>query len=119
NREVGFIYALTNPAMPGFVKIGRSRRLAEDRAKELFKTGLPMPFDITCRALTSHPERTERRAHDLLNEYRTHPNREFFEVEPEQACDAIRHALLDSNGIEHWESDEPLILHAGDRLALT
>ena len=36
------VYVLTNPAMLGLVKIGKTTRLeVEDRMKQLFSTGVP------------------------------------------------------------------------------
>jgi len=40
------VYALTNPAMLGLVKIGKTTQLeVEDRMKQLFSMGVPVPFD--------------------------------------------------------------------------
>lgn len=42
----GIVYVLTNPAMPGLVKIGMTTRSDIDaRMKELYSTGVPVPFD--------------------------------------------------------------------------
>ena len=42
----GYVYLLTNEAMPGYVKIGFTERTVEERIEELSKpTGVPMPFD--------------------------------------------------------------------------
>jgi hypothetical protein len=62
---VGFVYVLSNPAMPGLVKVGRSTHLPEDRAKRLRSTGVPLSFAVEHRAVTSKPEAVERRAHEL------------------------------------------------------
>ncbi len=44
-KDNGLVYVLTNPAMPGIVKIGLTTRLKiEDRLKELFTTNVPVPF---------------------------------------------------------------------------
>lgn len=119
NWAVGFIYVLTNAAMPDMVKVGITNRLSEDRANDLDRTNVPLPFDIAYRALTSRPTEVERRAHELLTEHRVNPRREFFAVSPEQARDAVRQALLDAGGIESWQSDEAIVLRSKDRLALT
>lgn len=40
------VYVLTNPAMPSLVKIGMTTRESIDTLmKELYSTGVPMPFD--------------------------------------------------------------------------
>ncbi|MFT7387743.1 MAG: hypothetical protein ACI8VC_000984 [Candidatus Endobugula sp.] len=43
--EAGIVYVLTNPAMPGIVKIGKTSRDSVDaRLNELYSTGVPVPF---------------------------------------------------------------------------
>ena len=40
------VYVLTNPAMPGIVKIGMtSASDVQKRMGELYSTGVPLPFD--------------------------------------------------------------------------
>lgn len=118
-RSVGFVYVLTNPAMPGMVKVGQSGLLAEDRARVLNTTGVPLPYTVEHRTLTSYPVAVERRAHELLDGHRVNPKREFFAVTPQRAADAVRQAILDMAGIEAWDTDEPIMLRAEDRIALT
>jgi len=40
----GYVYILTNPSMPGLVKIGRSKNGGRKRASDLYQTGVPTPF---------------------------------------------------------------------------
>ena len=43
------VYVLSNPAMPGLVKIGRtSRDRLQSRMDELHGTGVPLPFCCEC-----------------------------------------------------------------------
>jgi T5orf172 domain len=56
---VGFVYVLSNEAMPGIVKVGMTTKLAEDRAKQLRGTGVPLPFHVEFRSATSHPHDLE------------------------------------------------------------
>jgi len=105
--------------MPGMVKVGRYKHLAEDRARELNNTAVPLPFDVAYRAATSHPVAVERRAHELLAEHRVNVKREFFAVTPKQAADTVRQASLDVAGIQAWDTEEPVMLRTGDRIALT
>lgn len=43
--EEGIVYVLSNEAMPGLVKIGRTNRDdLEVRLRELYTTGVPLPF---------------------------------------------------------------------------
>jgi hypothetical protein len=118
-RTVGFVYVLTNELMPGIVKVGQTLGLPEDRAKGLYTTGVPEPFEVAYRSATSRPEAVERRAHKLLGEYRTNSKREFFRVSVEDAVEAVRQAVVEVASIGSWKSSEPHLLQSGDRLALT
>jgi hypothetical protein len=82
----GFIYCFSNPAMPGILKIGRTERTPEDRAKELFTTGVPLPFKIEFAKYVNDPKDKEAYLHLLLDKYTYCPNicREFFRVSPEE-----------------------------------
>ncbi|WP_433420910.1 GIY-YIG nuclease family protein [Microtetraspora malaysiensis] len=117
-HKIGFVYVLTNEAMPGLVKVGLSSWLPEDRALDLYKTGLPKPFEVAFRTMTSRPEAVERRAHELLAETRVNPRREFFNATVAQAIDAVRMAAVEVAGIESWQSLDRYLLRSGDRLAL-
>jgi hypothetical protein len=116
---IGFVYVLSNSAMPGIVKVGRTAKLAEDRAKELHDTGVPVPFDVEFRAATSHPKAVEQEAHTILASCRVTAKREFFRTSPSSAIDAVKEALLNAASIAAWQSDEPHEVKRGDRIALT
>ncbi len=46
-NNTGIVYVLSNRAMPGLVKIGMTTRPELDaRLKELYTTGVPVPFDV-------------------------------------------------------------------------
>ena len=82
------IYVLTNPAMPGLVKIGwTDEDYAENRIEGLYTSGVPMPFCcITAREIEGRPaEEAEKALHDVLREYRPNPAREFFRLNPDDA----------------------------------
>lgn len=115
----GFVYVLTNKIMPGLVKIGLTTGLAEDRATGLFTTGLPDPFEVVFRAITSHPAELEKQVHELLKEKRYRANREFFEVTPELAATTILQVRQETDGIKAWAKKSQLYLQDGDRLLLS
>lgn len=47
DKDMGVVYVLTNPIMPGIVKIGMTTRSnVNARMQELYGTGVPLPF--TC-----------------------------------------------------------------------
>jgi hypothetical protein len=115
---VGFVYVLTNESMPGLVKVGLTSSLPEDRAQDLYTTSVAEAFNVAFRTTTSRPRAVERRAHDLLNEHRINPKREFFRVSVGEAIEAVRRALVDAGGMESWKRPEPHVLATGDRVSL-
>lgn len=117
--RVGFVYVLTNPAMPGIVKVGKTSWLSEDRAAALYTTGVPEPFAVAFRLATSRWHEVERHAHDSLREFRVNPRREFFRVSPGEAIEAVRLAVLEVSGIDGWAASQTIRLTDGDRLALS
>lgn len=116
---IGFVYVISNRAMPGIVKVGWTEKLAEDRAKKLHDTGVPLPFDVEFRAATSHFEAVEDEAHAILAPSRVAANREFFRTSPFEAIDAVKKSLVSAASIAAWESDDPHRVKHGDRVALT
>jgi hypothetical protein len=87
----GYIYILSNPAMPGILKIGVTERSGAHRARELYSgaSGVPSPFrlefDVTVRSASLR----ERYVHDALAIHRVNDSREFFRVDLATAVDAI------------------------------
>jgi hypothetical protein len=118
-HSVGFTYVLSNPAMPGMVKVGWTGALAEDRAGKLRTTGVPLPFTVEFGAETSFPEQAETAAHATLAEHQVSADREFFRVLPHLAIEAVRDALIDVASIDAWQSEEPHRIAHDDRIALT
>ena len=90
----GIVYVLTNPAMPGLVKIGMTNRDSVDaRLRELFNTSVPVPFECEFACKVDNSERVERALHMAFHPYRIHSQREFFKINPEQAIVILQ--LLD------------------------
>ena len=81
----GIVYILTNPAMPGIVKIGKTTRGMDARLNELYSTGVPLPFECAYAARVGDETQVERAFHQAFGPYRVNPKREFFNIEPEQA----------------------------------
>ncbi|MCA8448846.1 GIY-YIG nuclease family protein [Burkholderia vietnamiensis] len=87
----GTVYVLTNPSMPGQVKVGATERTAEHRRHELSRaTGVAVEFEIAFEATFSDVWRAERTAHEHLAHYRVNGNREFFRCDPAVAIQVIR-----------------------------
>jgi ribosomal protein S27E len=77
----GYMYVLSNPTMPGLLKIGFTLRSVEDRVAELNSgTGVPAPFVVEAIFPSSQPEEHEKQVHQSLAAYRTE-KREFFKIE--------------------------------------
>ena len=88
NKNIGIVYVLTNSAMPGLVKIGMTTRESIDtRMKELYSTGVPVPFDCVyaCEVKVSDCAKIEKALHKAFEPNRINANREFFSIRPEQA----------------------------------
>jgi T5orf172 domain len=89
--DSGILYVLTNPLMPGLVKIGCTTGPVEDRIKALSSTsGVPVAFQCHFAAQVDDLTAKEKTLHQLFSDKRVNPNREFFQIAPEKAVLAIR-----------------------------
>ena len=43
---LGYVYVMSNVAMPGLYKIGCTSRNPYERASDLYSTGVPAPFVV-------------------------------------------------------------------------
>jgi hypothetical protein len=117
--QTEFVYVQHNPAIPGMVKIGFTRQLAEDRAVELSRTAVPFPFEVLYQAATLRAREVERAVHRLMAGNRVAMGREFFRVRPEAAAEAIEYCRELATGIGAWEQMPDLHrLREGDRVTL-
>lgn len=89
-----FVYVMTNPSMPGLVKVGITKCSPEIRAKQISQnSGVPTPFAVFAFFRSAHAASVEKRAHLLMREVRISENREFFAISPEMAVAAITAAI--------------------------
>jgi len=86
----GIVYVLTNPAMPGLVKIGQTTNEITNRMNELNTTGVPFPFDCLFACEVDDCKLVENSLHKAFYPYRVNPKREFFEIDPDQAIVILR-----------------------------
>lgn len=84
----GWVYVITNKAMPGLVKIGYSTKDPELRAQELNHTGSPHPYQVEYEVLIEDPFQLEQKAHKLLASMRE--AKEWFRCSPEEAVASIK-----------------------------
>ena len=87
DKEYGIVYVLSNPWMPGLVKIGKttSSRL-KARMQNLYGTGVPEQFKVefSCSLGLDEYNEVEQMLHNAFANQRVNKNREFFQIEPER-----------------------------------
>jgi hypothetical protein len=88
------VYVLTNEAMEGMVKIGRTTTSVEQRIRELDNTSLPLPFQCFYAAEVANSALVEGKLHRIFSDKRIRTNREFFRVDANQVREAIQLAEL-------------------------
>ena len=66
----GFLYVLSNPAMPKLLKIGHTTRTPDVRVSELAGTGIPTAFNIEFFAEVDQALRLEKAVHARLGSAR-------------------------------------------------
>lgn len=87
-NNYGIVYLLTNPVMPGLVKIGMTTRDdIEARMRELYTTGVPVPFEcqFACKVNPKDCAKIEKALHTAFEPQRINANREFFRIQVGQA----------------------------------
>jgi hypothetical protein len=93
------VYILTNPAMPGLVKIGCTERTIQDRLRELTASaGVPLPFECFLAVEVDDPWPLESALHDAFGDNRLNPRREFFELSPDKPA-AILKYIQNATGV--------------------
>lgn len=88
--EQQIIYILRNEAMPGLIKIGRTSGDLEVRMKQLYTTGVPVPFQCIYAAMLPDVTKIEKTLHFAFGNHRLNENREFFTVEPERVIAILK-----------------------------
>jgi T5orf172 domain len=98
----GYVYALLNSTMAGLVKIGKTEREPDERAKELScGTGIPTPFVVAYAEWFQDCSAAEDYVHSLMEKkgFRVSQNREFF-------CAPLKAAIQAIMKAKEWE-DQP------------
>jgi len=100
SKTGGYVYIMTNPAMPGLVKIGSTTLTPDERARQLSSnTGVPRPFQVVAFRLFDDELRAERELQAGLVGYRLKSSRrEFYEVDVEQAREALLRLSIGKDG---------------------
>lgn len=108
-KKSGYVYILTNPSMPDYVKIGFTKDLKR-RLNDLDTTGVAMPFEPYMTIKTTKYEKLEKVIHrelDKLTDTRARKNREFFKISPEIARDLLLNIseLLDDREVDTFGNE--------------
>jgi hypothetical protein len=82
---LSIVYILTNEAMPGYIKIGRTDTSVEQRMRELDRTSVPLPFQCYYAARVEDDQKLERTLHTAFGDHRVRSSREFFKLDPYRA----------------------------------
>lgn len=82
NQKAGFVYCISNDAMPGMVKIGLTKRLQPtQRIDELSNASVPFKFKLHCLIFTQDCFKLESELHKEFNQLRVNKvnkKKEFF-----------------------------------------
>lgn len=138
-EKQGYIYAMINPSIKGMIKVGKTKRDPEERARELSAhTGVPTAYMVAYAAEVGDCDRAERYVHSRLaeNNFRVSNNREFFSAPLNDVIDIMRGAeqlygvnehrggqesafgrdgkIESSEALELFERGEDLLWGAGD-----
>jgi hypothetical protein len=102
----GWVYVISNSAMPGLVKVGFSTKDPNSRAEELDHTGSPQPYIVEYDMLIDEPRDIEQETHKRLSSYSA--GKEWFRCSVQEAVSAIQQVskgrailenLKDGNGV--------------------
>ena len=92
------------------MKIGKSSRPVDIRSKELDNTAVPLPFEIYATLKTVKYSEVEKAVHqtiDSLTDFRIRPNREFFNITPNDALNILRRMAMMLDDAEIWVRFSP------------
>jgi hypothetical protein len=93
-----WVYVLSNPTTPGLLKIGYTTQTPDERAKQISNaTGVALPYKVEWAFKCFDGEQLEGEVHRKLIEYRINNQREFFQIDLENAKKVIK--LLGKNYI--------------------
>lgn len=104
----GWVYIITNRAMPGLVKVGYSMKDPALRAAELNHTGNPHPYDVQYECLVRNPRDVEQATHGRLASRRE--GKEWFRCDIPVAIQEIRYVAANSIFLENTFSGERSLL---------
>ena len=103
-NEIGYIYILTNKSFKdNCIKIGYSVDV-ERRVKDLSGSGLPYDYEIYCTYEIPASPKADKALHKLIQmlnpQLRITPNREFFDIAPEDAYKLFEQMAIIHNRLD-------------------
>jgi len=101
----GFVYVLSNPSMPGIVKIGKTERHPESRSQELHTSGVPTPFVLEFALWVNDAHEVEKLVHEFFSYQRVSKSREFFKISLQDAVKSICNESFHCFSLSVYESD--------------
>ena len=85
---LGYVYVMSNEAMPGLYKIGCTSRHPLERASDLYTTGVPTPFVVEYCINIDNYANIERLVHKELSAYNF--GKEFFKCDLDKCILTIK-----------------------------
>jgi hypothetical protein len=104
NKLRGWIYVISNKAMPGLIKVGYSTKDPKLRAEELNHTGSPHPYKVEYEMLIEEPFQIEQKIHKALQQ--NHEGKEWFRCSINEAVTAIKRLAASSIIYENLKTDD-------------
>lgn len=92
---MSIVYILTNEAMPGYIKIGRTEQDVAQRMAGLDSTSVPLPFQCYYAARVNDFARVEKILHTAFGDTRVRASREFFKMDPYRAKVILEHIAVE------------------------
>jgi hypothetical protein len=97
----GWVYVITNKAMPGLIKVGYSMKDPELRAAELNHAGSPHPYVVDYEVLVEEPRDVEQTVHGRLRDRRE--GKEWFRLSAEEAIAVIKSVVGSKAQVENFK----------------
>ncbi len=98
----GYIYCLSNPLYEGIYKVGMTKNDPYTRMRQLYSTGVPLPFNLEFAKKVDNCYEQEQSLHKILSNdgKRINKKREFFKVSKEEIK-----SLFDKIDGEYFETN--------------
>ena len=100
--KVGWIYVMSNPDIPGLIKVGYTTTSIEKRARELAGTGVPRAFQVKYSLQVAEPYNVEKKVHQKLNKH--HHGKEWFKCNVTEAITVIKEVVGNKTLLEQAAS---------------